>query len=44
MRPPALKYLMQELKFTTSEWTQLSDKDREELKQYATEEMDALGL
>ena len=39
-RLPALKYLMNELKFKTSEWTSLANEDRERLKQMAEEEQD----
>ena len=41
---PSLRYLMNELKFKTTEWTSLSEKDKEELKQWADEEQKALGL
>lgn len=41
---PALKYLMNELKFTTSDWTKtLTDKDREDLKQWANVEQAAIA-
>lgn len=43
-RLPALKYLMNVLGFKTSEYSALSDKDKQELKQYAEDEQTALGI
>jgi len=40
----ALQYLKQELDFKVAEWGQLSDKDKEDLKRWAIEEMDILGI
>lgn len=39
-----LAYLRQELKFTAQEWGTLSETDKQTLKQWAVEEMEALGL
>ena len=39
-----LAYLKKELGFTMGEWTVLSEADKATLKQWAREEMDALGL
>ena len=44
MMPSPLIYLKKELNFTTPEWITLSEKDKDELKQYAIEEMIARGL
>jgi len=44
IRLPALKYLMNELKFKTSEWAGLGDEDKTTLKTWADEEQDALGI
>lgn len=44
MMPSPLIYLKKELNFTTPEWIGLSEKDKDELRQYAIEEMIARGL
>lgn len=43
-RQPALRYLMAELGIRTSDWQSLGPKDKEDLKQWAEEEQDALGI
>lgn len=40
MQLPPIKYLMQELKFKTSDWTALTEQDREDLKRWATAEQE----
>jgi hypothetical protein len=35
-----LKYLMDQLKFPTQQWTGLPDKDKDDLKRWAQEELD----
>jgi hypothetical protein len=44
MRPTPLQYLMQQLAFKTGDYAALSDKDKDDLKVWATEEMDFLGM
>ena len=39
-----LAYLKRELAFGLSEWTKLSDTDKDDLKRWATEEMAILGI
>lgn len=41
---PVLAYLKKELGFTVGEFQKLSDKDRNDLRQYARDEMVALGI
>ena len=40
----ALQYIRQQIPFSVKEWKELSDRDKEELKMWAVEEMDALGI
>jgi hypothetical protein len=39
----SLKYLMNELKFKTSEWSALPDNDKDDLKRWANEEQEAIA-
>lgn len=39
-----LKYLREQLNFTTTEWAKLTPQDKEGLRQWAAEEMDHLGI
>ena len=39
-----LAYLKRELAFGLSEWTKLSDADKDDLKRWAREEMEVLGV
>jgi len=40
---PALKYLMNELKFKTSDWVNLPEADKQTLKTWAEEEQQAIA-
>lgn len=44
MRLPALKYLLNQLGFTTREWSALPDADKQTLKQWAEEEQTAIEM
>lgn len=39
-----IAYLREQLRFTVPEWGSLTDADKAQLKQWAEEEMKALGL
>ncbi len=40
----ALQYLKRELNFKSVEWIELTEEDKEDLKRWAIEEMDVLGI
>jgi hypothetical protein len=44
MATPPLAYLMKQLGLTAKDWTGLSDRDKDDLKRWAAEEMAALGV
>lgn len=39
-----LRYLKQELQFTSKDWLTLTDSDRNDLRKWAREEMEVLNL
>jgi len=44
MKLSPLQYLKKELNFKSKDWVALSDTDKEDLKRWAREEMEVLGV